>query len=75
MVSIAASLVSSCETGILISPPTAPSSVPTTAFSFVVPAETTHLPFLASNFVTFPFGSVISAVEAPSEIVTGILVA
>ena len=74
IVSVAAVAVSSCDTGMLISSPTSPSSVPTAAFVFVVPSATTHLPFLTSNLVTLPFGNVTSAVEAPSEISTGIFV-
>ena len=74
IVSVAAVAVSSCDTGILISSPTSPSSVPTAAFVFVVPSATTHLPFFASNLVTFPFGNVTSAVVATSEIYTWIFV-
>ena len=72
IVSVAAFLVVSEETGILISDPTWPNSVPLTAFSLVVPSATTHLSPLTSSLVTFPSGNVISAVVAPWEIVTGI---
>ena len=65
--STAASFVSSCDTGTLISPPTGPSTAP--------PSARVQFPFFASNLITLPFGNVNSADEAPSEIVTGIFVA
>ena len=73
--SVEAVLVSSSETGILISEPTCPNTVPWTAFSFVVPDATTHCPSLTSSFVILPLGNFTSALEAPSDIVTGIVVA
>ena len=75
IVSVEAVLVSSSETGILISEPTCPNAVPWTAFSFVVPDATTHCPSLTSSLVILPLGNFTSALEAPSDIVTGIVVA
>ncbi|NQN68012.1 hypothetical protein HPA05_05895 [Streptococcus suis] len=59
-------------TGILISEPTTPSSVPTTAAVLVPPVATTQLPAaLTSKRVVVPSGMVILALVAPREMVTG----